>query len=235
MTINIIKVNNQEEGATIVFNLYKNALENGAKTFGLATGSSPIALYNKLISSNLDFSNATSINLDEYVDLDINNEQSYHYFMNQHLFSKKIFLKSYIPDGNASDLQKSSNDYDQVILENPIDLQLLGIGINGHIGFNEPGTSFDSLTHIVDLTKSTIDANTRFFESKDDVPTKAISMGIASIMSAKKIVLLAYGENKADAIYKTVKGEIAEEVPASVLQKHSDVTLIVDEAAASKL
>ncbi|MGO2968794.1 MAG: glucosamine-6-phosphate deaminase, partial [Leuconostoc falkenbergense] len=137
--------------------------------------------------------------------------------------------------GKSDDHEAAAKAYDQIIAENPIDLQLLGIGRNGHIGFNEPGTSFDSTTHIVDLTQSTIDANARFFEKESDVPTQAISMGIASVMSAKQILLVAYGDSKADAIAATVNGPVSETVPASVLQNHENVTIIVDEAAASKL
>lgn len=131
--------------------------------------------------------------------------------------------------------EQAAKDYDDVLAQHAIDLQILGIGSNGHIGFNEPGTPFDSQTHVVDLTDSTIEANSRFFASRNQVPTKAISMGIASIMAAKKIILFAYGDKKADAIFKMVKGPVTEEVPASVLQNHPDVTLILDEAAAAKL
>lgn len=233
--MNIIKVKNADEGAQKAFEIYQNVIKSGAKVLGLATGSSPIALYDRLSASDLDFSNMTSVNLDEYLGLDGANDQSYRYFMNQHLFNQKPFKHSYVPDGKSDDHEAAAKAYDQIIAENPIDLQLLGIGRNGHIGFNEPGTSFDSTTHIVDLTQSTIDANARFFEKESDVPTQAISMGIASVMSAKQILLVAYGDTKADAIAATVNGPVSETVPASVLQNHENVTIIVDEAAASKL
>ncbi|CAM3151837.1 glucosamine-6-phosphate deaminase [Leuconostoc rapi] len=231
----IIKVKNPIEGAQKAFDIYQAALSNGTKVLGLATGSTPIALYDKLTESTLDFSNVTSINLDEYLGLAGDDEQSYRYFMNQHLFNQRPFKKSYVPNGISDDHQAAAAQYDKIISENPIDLQLLGIGRNGHIGFNEPGTSFESTTHIVDLTQSTIDANARFFDNPSDVPTQAISMGIASVMSAKEILLMAYGVDKADVIAATVNGPVTEKVPASVLQKHDNVTIIIDEAAATKL
>lgn len=230
-----IIVKNQLEGGKVAFDLLKESLAAGAQTLGLATGSSPTALYQKMVESDLDFSKLYSVNLDEYVGLAPDHEQSYHAFMQEHLFNAKPFKESFLPDGMAEDLEQAAKDYDDILSQHVIDLQILGIGSNGHIGFNEPGTSFDSQTHVVDLTDSTIKANSRFFTSRDQVPTKAISMGIASIMAAKKIILFAYGDKKADAIFKMVKGPVTEEVPASVLQHHSDVTLILDEAVAAKL
>lgn len=230
-----IIVKNQLEGGKVAFDLLKESLAAGAQTLGLATGSSPTALYQKMVESDLDFSKLYSVNLDEYVGLAPDHEQSYHAFMQEHLFNAKPFKESFLPDGMAEDLEQAAKDYDDILSQHVIDLQILGIGSNGHIGFNEPGTSFDSQTHVVDLTDSTIKANSRFFTSRDQVPTKAISMGIASIMAAKKIILFAYGDKKADAIFKMVNGPVTEEVPASVLQHHSDVTLILDEAAAAKL
>ncbi len=135
------------------FNVIKDAMGNGIQTLGLATGSSPVDLYNDMTSSDLDFSKMTSVNLDEYVGLDTKNDQSYHYFMNEHLFSKKPFKQSFVPDGQAADIEQAAKDYDQIIEEHPIDIQLLGIGRNGHIGFNEPGTPFDEGTHKVTLTQ----------------------------------------------------------------------------------
>lgn len=230
-----IIVKNQLEGGKVAFDLLKECLAAGAQTLGLATGSSPTALYQKIVESDVDFSKLYSVNLDEYVGLAPDHEQSYHAFMQEHLFNTKPFKDSFLPDGMAEDLEQAAKDYDDILSQHVIDLQILGIGSNGHIGFNEPGTSFDSQTHVVDLTDSTIEANSRFFTSRDQVPTKAISMGIASIMAAKKIILFAYGDKKADAIFKMVNGPVTEEVPASVLQHHSDVTLILDEAAAAKL
>ncbi|MET3633634.1 glucosamine-6-phosphate deaminase [Streptococcus porcorum] len=231
----VIVVKSQQEGAEIAFDLLKNKLATGAQVLGLATGSSPIEFYKNIRQSDLDFSEVTSVNLDEYVGLDEESDQSYAYFMKEQLFSAKPFKKSYLPNGLASDLAAEVERYNHVLAEHPIDFQILGIGRNGHIGFNEPGAPFDGQTHLVDLAPSTIEANARFFDNSEDVPKQAISMGIANIMAAKTIVLMAYGQEKADAIKATVEGPVTEEVPASVLQNHEDVVLIIDEAAASKL
>ena len=231
----VITVKNQLEGAKIGFDLLKEAMDNGAKTLGLATGSTPVEFYNQIVKSDLDFSDMTSVNLDEYVGLDGSDEQSYRYFMSKHLFNEKPFKENFLPNGKAADLEAETKAYDQIIAEHPIDFQILGIGQNGHIGFNEPGTSFEETTHVVDLQESTIKANARFFENEEDVPRQAISMGIASIMAAKSIVLMAYGESKAEAIKGMVEGEITEDMPASILQKHTDVVVIADEAAVALL
>lgn len=231
----VITVKNAQEGGKIAFTLLKDKMAQGIETLGLATGSSPETFYEEIRQSDLDFSQMTSINLDEYVGLDETNDQSYAYFMKQHLFEAKPFKKSYLPDGKAMDLAAAAKDYDRIIIENPIDFQILGIGRNGHIGFNEPGTPFDETTHIVDLAPSTIEANSRFFDSIEQVPKQAMSMGIASIMSSKTIVLLAFGSEKADAIKGMVDGPVTEDLPGSVLQNHNDVIVIADEAAASKL
>ncbi|WP_407350703.1 glucosamine-6-phosphate deaminase [Lactococcus garvieae] len=231
----VITVKNQLEGAKIGFDLLKEAMDNGAKTLGLATGSTPVEFYNQIVKSDLDFSDMTSVNLDEYVGLDGSDEQSYRYFMSKHLFNEKPFKENFLPNGKAADLEAETKAYDQIIAEHPIDFQILGIGQNGHIGFNEPGTSFEETTHVVDLQESTIKANARFFENEEDVPRQAVSMGIASIMAAKSIVLMAYGESKAEAIKGMVEGEITEDMPASILQKHADVVVIADEAAAALL
>lgn len=231
----IIIRKNKLQGSAAAFEIFEQGLRNGNKVWGLATGSSPIDLYKSITDSNLNCANLTSINLDEYVGLKPDNPQSYHYFMQKHLFEQKPFKKSYVPDGMTKDVAAYCKEYDQIIKNNPIDIQLLGIGRNGHIAFNEPGTSFASTTHEVKLTENTIKANSRFFANEDEVPKSAICMGIANIMSAKKIVLLAFGAKKAKAIQKTVEGPVTEEVPASILQKHPDATLILDEAAASLL
>ena len=231
----IIRVQNQIEGGQVAFSLLKDEMAKGAKTLGLATGSTPLAFYDEIRKSDLDFSDMTSVNLDEYVGLAADNDQSYHYFMQENLFRAKSFKESFLPNGLASNLQEETRRYDQVIAEHPIDFQILGIGHNGHIGFNEPGTSFDVTTHVVNLTEDTIKANSRFFDSIDDVPKQAISMGIQSIMQSKMIVLMAYGQGKADAIKQMIEGPVTEDLPASVLQKHPNVVVIVDEAAASAL
>lgn len=234
-SMNIIRVNNADEGGKKAFELIKEGMANGAKTLGLATGSTPETLYKEMTSSDLDFSEMTSVNLDEYVGLSGDDTQSYRYFMNEHLFNQKPFKETFVPNGKATDLKAECARYEDVVDAHPIDIQILGIGQNGHIGFNEPGTSFDELTHVVNLTESTINANKRYFDKVEDVPTTAVSMGIASIMKGKKIILMAFGEAKADAIKATIDGEKTIDVPASVLQNHADVTIIVDEAAASKL
>ena len=231
----IIRLQNQIEGGQVAFSLLKDEMAKGAKTLGLATGSTPLAFYDEIRKSDLDFSDMTSVNLDEYVGLAADNDQSYHHFMQENLFRAKSFKESFLPNGLASDLQEETRRYDQVIAEHPIDFQILGIGHNGHIGFNEPGTSFDVTTHVVNLAEDTIKANSRFFDSIDDVPKQAISMGIQSIMQSKMIVLMAYGQGKADAIKQMIEGPVTEDLPASVLQKHPNVVVIVDEAAASAL
>ncbi|MCQ2962864.1 glucosamine-6-phosphate deaminase [Streptococcus sp.] len=231
----VIRVNNQVEGGKKAFELLKAEMENGIKTLGLATGSTPLSFYNELVNSDLDFSEMTSINLDEYVGLAAENDQSYHHFMQENLFQYKPFKESFLPNGLATDLQAEAKHYDQIIAEHLIDFQILGIGRNGHIGFNEPGTPFDMTTHIVDLTQDTIEANSRFFDSMEEVPKQAISMGIHSIMQSKMVVLMAYGKDKADAINQMINGPISEALPASVLQNHPNVVVIVDEAAASEL
>ena len=208
---------------------------------GLATGSSPIGVYDALIKSyqegDIDFSNVTTFNLDEYVGISEDHPQSYHYFMNEHLFKHVNLIKSktHVPSTN-----KESPDYfehyDELIKDHGgIDLQILGIGSNGHIAFNEPGTSFDSLTHEVSLKESTIKDNSRFFNSIDEVPTKAVSMGLKSIMNAKHIVIIITGSNKANALKRLMSKEVNNDLPASILVKHPSVTIYADKEAASLL
>ncbi|MBG9980781.1 glucosamine-6-phosphate deaminase [Facklamia sp. DSM 111018] len=233
MNIKIFK--NSDEASQAVFELYKNKKEEGATVFGLATGSTPEKLYQLMSDSDLDFSESTSINLDEYVGLGSEHPQSYAYFMNQHLFRHKPFKESHLPNGLAKDLDQETRRYDEVIANNPIDLQLLGLGSNGHIGFNEPGSSFDSQTQHVQLTESTISDNQRFFSSEEEVPKEAISMGIASILSAKEIVIMAFGLNKAKAVKEMIQGPMTEAIPASALQQHRKVHVFLDEKAASLL
>lgn len=206
---------------------------------GLATGSSPIGLYNEMIedykAGNISYKDVKSFNLDEYVGIDRNHQESYYTFMHKNLFDS-IDIKeenTHLPFGST---KEDCEAYEKAMSDYHVDIQVLGIGGNGHIGFNEPGTSFDSLTHIVDLQERTIKDNARFFDNDmSKVPTQAITMGIATIMKAGKILLVASGENKADAVYGLVKGEINENCPATILQKHDDVVVVIDEAAASKL
>lgn len=205
---------------------------------GLATGSTPIGTYEQLIrwyeKGDLDFSQVHSINLDEYRGLSPENDQSYRYFMNTHLFDKINIDKknTYVPDGLEPDKEKACRDYEEIIhAHGGVDLQILGLGHNGHIGFNEPGSVFEKETHCVALTENTRQANARFFASMDEVPTEAYTMGIKSIMQAKKIMVIVSGESKREIVKKAFHGPITPEVPASVLQLHSDVILVGDEAA----
>ncbi len=232
--IEVIVVKNPEEGGQKAFEIIKEELENGLKVIGLPTGGTPETMYTALRNSALDFSEVVAINLDEYIGLEADHPQSYKYFMDEHLFNAKPFKETYIPDGMAPEAEETAR-YNQVLQEHPIDLQILGIGTNAHLGFNEPGSSFDSLTEKVELSEETVEANKRYFDSVADVPKYAYSMGLASITSADKILLLAYGENKAEAIAQAINGPVTEEVPASILQNHENVTFILDEGAASKL
>lgn len=209
---------------------------------GLATGSTPLSTYKTLVekyeNGDLDFSKVTSVNLDEYKGLSGDNDQSYRYFMNTNLFDHINIDKSrtFVPNGLEPDSEKACKEYDAIVASvGGVDIQLLGIGHNGHIAFNEPAPAFSKGTQCVDLTQSTIDANKRFFEKEEDVPRQAYTMGIGTIMSAKKILLIAAGEEKADIMAKAFAGPITPEVPASVLQLHPDVTVVGDKAALSKL
>ena len=218
----IIRVANAEEGGKKAFELIKEGMNNGAKVLGLATGSTPETLYKEMTASDIDFTEMTSVNLDEYVGLGGEDEQSYRYFMNKHLFDKKPFKETFVPNGKAEDLDAASAEYEKIIDAHPVDIQILGIGQNGHIGFNEPGTPLDSLTHVVELTESTINANKRYFDKVEDVPTRAVSMGIGSIMKGKKMILMAYGEAKAAAVAGALRGGFIN-------------TLIIDSACGEKL
>ena len=207
---------------------------------GLATGSTPIGMYKQLIEwykkGDLDFSQVTSVNLDEYKGLSGDNDQSYRYFMNTNLFDHVNIDKSrtYVPNGLEEDSEKACADYNEIIRSvGGVDMQLLGIGGNGHIGFNEPGQAFETGTHCVDLQESTIEANKRFFASAADVPRQAYTMGIKTIMQAKKILVVVSGEDKAEIVKKAFFGPVIPGVPASILQMHNDVILVGDEAALS--
>ena len=203
---------------------------------GLATGSSPLGTYANLVkmcdAGEVDFSKVTSVNLDEYVGLDGTHDQSYRYFMDTNLFSKVNIdrEKTYVPSGIAKDLAEEGKAYDALIESlGGIDLQLLGIGVDGHIGFNEPDSVFTAQTHPVELDESTIEVNARFFASKDDVPRQAVTMGMMSIMRAKKILLIANGQNKKEVLEKAFSGPVDPMLPASILQLHPDVTVIFSE------
>ena len=209
---------------------------------GLATGSTPVGTYEELIrryeQGDLDFSQVTSVNLDEYKGLPGDNDQSYRYFMDTHLFNHVNIRRdhTFVPDGLEPDSTKACADYDRIIADvGGVDLQLLGLGHNGHIGFNEPAESFAKGTHCVDLTQSTIDANARFFASADEVPRQAYTMGIQTIMRARKIVVVVNGKGKAEIVKKAFFGPVTPQVPASILQMHGDVILVGDEEALSLL
>lgn len=209
---------------------------------GLATGTSPIPLYQELIrmhkEDGLDFSTTSSFNLDEYVGLEPTHEQSYRHFMNVQLFDHVNINKknTHVPDGLADDVDTFCAEYEMMIEDvGGIDCQVLGIGSNGHIGFSEPGTSLSSRTHKAKLTQSTIDDNSRLFEKKEDVPVEAITMGIGTVLDAGRVVLVANGANKADAVALAIEGPVTATVPASALQFHPAVTFVVTEDAAAKL
>lgn len=209
---------------------------------GLATGSTPIGAYKNLVEKyeqgDLDFSQVTTVNLDEYKGLPRENDQSYYYFMHDNLFDH-VNVKpenTHLPDGTKEDANEECARYEELIRSlGGQDLQLLGLGHNGHIGFNEPDAIFEKETHCVDLQESTIEANKRFFDSADDVPKQAYTMGIGTIMQAKKILVVVSGEDKADTVAKAFFGPVTPEVPASILQFHKDVILVADEAALSKV
>lgn len=209
---------------------------------GLATGSTPIGAYKKLVewyeNGDLDFSEVTTVNLDEYKGLPKENDQSYYYFMNDNLFNHVNINKerTFLPDGTEPDSEKACKKYEEIVRSvGGADLQLLGMGHNGHIGFNEPDSHFEKETHCVDLAESTIQANKRFFASEADVPRQAYTMGIGTIMSAKKILIVISGEEKAETVKKAFFGPVTPEVPASILQLHPDVVVVADEAALSKV
>lgn len=238
----IVVVNNYDSMSDEVAKLVIAKIrKKPASVLGLATGSTPLGVYELLVEyheNGVDFSQVTTFNLDEYVGLAADHPQSYRHYMEKNLFAKVGMerKRTHIPDGTAADLDAECRRYDELIRSTGgIDLQLLGIGSNAHIGFNEPGTPFGSETQVVDLAESTIRDNARFFASADEVPTQAISMGIKSIMQAKNIILMANGGSKADAVFAAVKGPVTPEVPASVLQLHPSVTVVVDQAAASRL
>ena len=234
-----IKVKNYDEMSEKACELLVDRMKKLEKpVIGLATGSTPEGLYKLLIEKykqgEINFANTTTFNLDEYVSLDDENPNSYHYFMNDKLFNHiEIPAENiHLPSGVAADMEQECRDYEAAIkAAGQIDVQLLGIGNNGHIGFNEPGTSFDSRTHIVELEESTIQSNARFFDSIDDVPTKAISMGIGTILDSKEILMVISGEGKQEAVKQLLSGVITEDVPASALHKHPNTTVIIDEAA----
>ncbi len=227
-----------ERAAQIVIEVVKN---NPHAVLGLATGSTPLGLYERLIKdpkeNGTSYKAVRAVNLDEYIGLEKDHKQSYAYFMRKNLFGQiDIDLKNtYIENGMAADEKQECERYDALLNALPRDIQILGLGSNGHIAFNEPGTHFDSTTHVVTLADSTVRDNARLFHSIAEVPRKAFTMGLKSIMQAKKILLLANGANKADAVARLMCGGESEDLPASILYRHSDCTVILDKEAASKL
>lgn len=238
----VIVVKDYEEMSLKAFEVMSEVVKNNpSAVLGLATGSTPIGLYKNMIKDHKEngtsYKNIKTVNLDEYAGLDYSSDQSYVYFMRSNLFDHiDIDLKNTnIENGKAVDRQAECDRYNKLLEEMQQDIQVLGIGSNGHIAFNEPGTPFGSVTHIVDLAESTIKDNSRMFASIDEVPRQAFTMGLKNIMNAKKVLILANGANKAKAVYGLVKGEVTENLPASVLQLHPDCVVIADESAASLL
>ena len=238
----IVTKNYEEMSKVEAKEMAEDIKRNPEIVLGLATGGTPVGMYKELIrmynEGELDFSKVTSINLDEYVGLAGDHDQSYRYFMNTNLFDHINIDKNntFVPNGLAENVEEECMAYDSRIQDmGGIDLQLLGLGANGHIGFNEPGEALSVGTHLTDLKESTIEANARFFDSIDDVPRKAITMGLGGIMKAKKIMVIASGEGKAEVVKAMMSGKITTEIPATMLQMHRDVILIVDEDAAKLL
>ena len=238
----VIITENYEEmsrvAADIIISLVK---KNPEAVLCLATGSSPIGTYDNMVKDHKEngtsYKSVKTVNLDEYVTLAPDHDQSYAYFMRKNLFDRVDIdlANTNLPSGIAPDAQAECDRYNALLDTMKQDIQLLGLGSNGHIGFNEPGTPFGSVTHLVDLTENTIKDNSRLFANIEDVPRQALSMGIKNIMQAKSILMVVSGANKADAVYGMVKGEVTPDLPASVLQLHPDVTIVCDKAAAAKL
>lgn len=238
----VIITKNYDEMSQKAFEVMKEVVVNNPNAvIGLATGTSPLGMYKCMIEDHkkngTSYKNVKTVNLDEYKGLDINSDQSYVYFMRENLFKGLDIdlANTNIEDGKAEDAEKECARYNALLEDMQQDIQLLGIGSNGHIAFNEPGTKFGSKTHIVDLTENTIKDNSRLFKDISEVPRQAFTQGLRNIMNAKKILLIANGKNKAQAVNAMVNGEVTESVPASVLQLHPDCTVIVDEDAGSLL
>lgn len=224
-----IEVENKEQAAEKVVGLLREELEaNRLHVLGLATGSTMEPVYEKVVASDLDFTDVITFNLDEYVGIPEDNKNSYAYYMHDRLFSKKPFKVTHIEDGMAQYLDAECERYEALLKENPRDIQLLGIGENGHIAFNEPGTPYDSVTHVVELTKSTLAVNSQYFNEDETMPLTALTMGISSLMNSKKLLLLAFGEKKRSALEKLFAGEITSDWPVTYLLNHPDVTVITD-------
>ncbi len=235
----VLIVDSYEEMSAMAAEIIINKIKQSDRfTLGLATGSTPEGLYRNLAEDHkqnaTSYKHVTTFNLDEYAGLSLEDENSYYYFMNHHLFNHLDIPREniHLPNGTQENLEEECNQYEAMIEQNGgIDLQLLGIGHNGHIGFNEPGTSFQSKTHIVELDEVTREANARFFNSLEEVPTSAVTMGMSTIMNSKEILLIISGKGKAETARRLLEGEISEEFPASLLKKHPNVTVIIDREA----
>ena len=227
--IKFSKVDNAGQGSEATFQIVKEELEKDRlHSIGLATGNTMVPVYEKWVNSDLDFSNVKTFNLDEYVGISADNPNSYAYFMHEHLFDKKQFKETFLLNGLAVDLEEECRRYEELLEKHGLDLQLLGVGENGHIAFNEPGTSFDSVTHVAKLTDSTLSVNSQLFASDEKIPDTALSLGISSILRSKKIVLLAFGERKRAALEKLLEGQVTSDWPITKLLHHKDVTIITD-------
>lgn len=241
--MNLISTSNYEKlSQKAAEEIISRIKKNPSLNLGLATGSTPTGLYKELIrdhkQNKTSYKEINTFNLDEYIGITKKDRNSYHYFMCENLFEHIDIplYQTHIPDGTAKDLNEECRRYERFITEHGgIDLQILGIGQNGHIGFNEPGTPFDTRTHIINLAESTRKANSRFFESLRDVPAQAITMGIASIMDSKEIFLLVSGASKAKTLADLINGEVSEQFPASVLKNHRNVTIFADKEATALL
>ena len=239
--IKVIVAKDYEEASNKAFEVFKEYCKPG-KVLGLATGSTPLGLYSRMIKDHKEngtsYKDIKSFNLDEYVGLEKTHPESYYAFMHNNLFNHIDIIEenTHVPSGLGDDLDGQAKKYDEMIDACPVDCQLLGIGSDGHIAFNEPGTSFTSGTHVTDLAESTIKDNCRFFDNDmSKVPTQAVTQGIGTIMKAKSILLIGTGANKAPAVKAMLEGPIDEACPASILQKHDNVTVVIDEAAAALL
>ncbi len=242
MSFNIIIGDNYDDVSREAFKIMKEVVKQENPVLGLATGSTPVGLYKKMIADHnaegTSYKNVLTWNLDEYIGIPRTHEQSYWTFMHENLFNSLDIPEEniHVPVGESDDVQAECVKYEQSMEGHTIDLQILGIGSDGHIAFNEPGTPFDSVTHIMELTEQTRQDNARFFDNDiNQVPTHAVTMGLATIMRAKKIVIIATGANKAEAVLNMIQGPVSTDCPASILQNHEDVTVILDTAAASLL
>ncbi|OIA99208.1 glucosamine-6-phosphate deaminase [Paenibacillus sp. LC231] len=237
--MNIYTFRDEEQFVQTGANLISSLIHTNPRAkLGLATGSTPVGLYAKLIEMNrqglVSFAQTTTYNLDEYVGLPENHPESYRTFMNEKFFNHVDIQieRTHVPNGNAADPEAECLNYDKMLEEfGPVDLQLLGLGHNGHIGFNEPGEALSGGTHVVELQEKTRNANARFFPTLDDVPTHAITMGVATILKARQILLLVRGEDKAEIVHRALKGPITTECPASLLQCHPNVVVLLDQGA----